>query len=83
MLHNKKRRMKTGLKAVFLAQQITSQLDESVERNLDYVLAVNTLTGYLLLTIEKPNEAYEFLCVAERVATHLGKLKPSGDYPEM
>jgi hypothetical protein len=54
MMHSKKRKFKTGLKAVYAAQTIVSELDETVERNLDYLMAVNTLTGYLLLMIDKP-----------------------------
>ena len=38
-----------------------ADLDESVDRNLDYLVAVNTLTAYLLLTIGKPVEALEFV----------------------
>ena len=34
-------------------------------------MAVNTLTGYLLLTIEKPTEALEFISIAERIAYQL------------
>ena len=61
LLHAKKKKYKTGLKAIYAAQTIVSELDETVERNLDYLMAVNTLTGYLLLTIEKPVEALEFI----------------------
>jgi len=43
-------------------------MDETVERNLDYLMAVNTLTAYLLLQIEKPSEAFEFITIAERIA---------------
>lgn len=34
-------------------------------------MAVNTLTGYMLLTIEKPVEALEFINIAERIAYKL------------
>ena len=71
LLHAKKRKFKTGLKAIYAAQTIVSELDETVERNLDYLMAVNTLTGYLLLMIEKPEEALEFISIAERIAIRL------------
>lgn len=48
-----------------------SELDENVERNLDYLLSVNTLTSYLLLLVKKPVEALEFIKIAERVAMKL------------
>lgn len=60
-----------GLKAVYSAQQIVSELDESVERNLDYLLSVNTLTGYLLISIDKPAEALEFIAIAEKICMRL------------
>jgi len=68
MLFTKKKRPKQGLKSIYHAQTIISVLLESVERNLDYLLAVNTLTGYLLLLADKPKEACEFLGLAEKVA---------------
>lgn len=71
LLHAKKKKYKTGLKAIYAAQTIVSELDETTERNLDYVMAVNTLTGYMLLTIEKPVEALEFITIAERIAHKL------------
>ena len=71
LLHARKKKYKTGLKAIYAAQTIVSELDETTERNLDYVMAVNTLTGYMLLTIEKPVEALEFITIAERIAYKL------------
>ena len=71
LLHAKKKKYKTGLKAIYAAQTIVSELDETVERNLDYLMAVNTLTGYLLLSIDKPIEALEFITIAERIAYKL------------
>ena len=71
LLHAKKKRYKTGLKAIYAAQTIVSELDETVDRNLDYLMAVNTLTGYLLLSIDKPVEALEFITIAERIAYKL------------
>jgi hypothetical protein len=32
-----------------MAQQIVTTLDETVERNLDYIISVNTLTSSLLI----------------------------------
>lgn len=74
LLFTKKKRPKQGLKSVYHAQTIVSVLDESVDRNLDYLLAVNTLTGYLLLLSEKPREACEFLVLAEKVAFQLNEV---------
>lgn len=51
LLHAQKRKYKTGLKAIYAAQTIVSELDETLERNLDYIMAVNTLTAFLLLSI--------------------------------
>ena len=74
LIHAQKRKYKTGLKAIYAAQTIVSELDETVERNLDYVMAVNTLTGFLLLSISKPLEALEFIQIAERIAFKLIEL---------
>ncbi len=70
-MHAKKKKFKAGLKAVYAAQTIVSELDETVERNLDYLMAVNTLTGYLLLMIDKPQEALEFIQIADRISIRL------------
>ena len=71
LIHAKKKKFKTGLKAIYAAQTIVSELDETVERNLDYLMAVNTLTAFLLLSIEKPVEALEFILIAERICMKL------------
>ena len=60
-----------GLKAIYAARTIVLELDETVEHNLDYLMVVNTLTGYLLLSIDKPVEALEFITIAERIAYKL------------
>ena len=78
LVYAKKKKFKTGLKAIYQAQTIVAMLDETIDRNLDYLIAVNTLTGYLLLQIEKPLEAYEFLVLAERVAHQLAKAQIKG-----
>jgi hypothetical protein len=44
-----------------------ADLDDKVDRNLDYLVAVNTLTAYLLLTIGKPGEALEFVNIAQKI----------------
>jgi len=74
LLHAQKKKYKTGLKAIYAAQTIVSELDETVERNLDYIMAVNTLTGFLLLSIQKPHEALEFIMIAERIVYKLVEL---------
>ena len=71
MVHATKRKFKGGLKAIYAAQTIVSELDETVERNLDYLMSINTLTGYLLLCIDKPTESLEFIQIAERIAFKL------------
>ena len=53
-----------------------SELDESVHRNLDYLMSVNTLTSYLLLLVKKPAEAVEFIKIAERIALRLLQNNP-------
>lgn len=37
-------------------------------------MAVNTLTGFLLLSIQKPHEALEFIMIAERIVYKLIEL---------
>jgi len=83
IMHVKKKKLKTGLKANYAAQTIVSELDESVERNLDYLLSVNTLTSYLLLLVKKPVEALEFIKIANRVAMKLldSLLNPNRNTP--
>ena len=66
LVHAQKRKYRLGLKAVHSAQTIVADLDETVERNLDYIMAVNTLTGFLLLCIGRPFEALEFILIAEK-----------------
>ena len=63
-MHSKKSKFKTGLKSNYAAQTIVADLDESVGRNQDYLISVNTLTSYLLLMIGKPQEALEFIKIA-------------------
>lgn len=62
------------MKAIYAAQTIVSELDETMERNLDYIMAVNTLTAFLLLSIQKPVEAMEFILIAERIVYRLIEL---------
>ena len=71
LMHAKKNKVKAGLKANYAAQTIASALDDGVDRNLDYLLSVNTLTSYLLLLIRKPSEALEFIKIAESIALRL------------
>jgi hypothetical protein len=71
VVHSSKKKCKGALKSIYAAQAIVSALDETVERNLDYLMSINTLTGYLLLSIEKPVESLEFIEIAERIAFKL------------
>ena len=50
------------------AQKITSKLDQSSPRNMDYILSVNVMTALILLKINKPKHAMEFLQIADRMA---------------
>jgi hypothetical protein len=47
-------KFKPGLRANYTAHVIASELDETVPRNIDYLIAINTQTAYLLLVINKP-----------------------------
>ena len=81
-IHARKKKFKFGLKAIYAAQTIVSELDETVERNLDYLMAVNTLTAFMLLSIQKPVEALEFILIAERCCMKLiEKNKRKGGSP--
>ena len=71
VIHTQKRRYKTALKSIYAAQTIVSELDETVERNLDYLMALNTLTAYVLLSIDKTSECLEFVQIAERICYYL------------
>ena len=75
LLFTKKRRPKSGLKAAYHAQTIIGTLDETNERDLDYMLAVHTMTGYLLLLSERPKEAFDFLELSERAAQKLSNFR--------
>lgn len=79
MLYSRRKRSRAGLKSVFHAQTIVQSLDETNLRNMDYSLAVNTLTGYLLLQLEKPAEALEFFSMAEKLALHLSSCQAKGE----
>jgi hypothetical protein len=65
VLYAKKDKLKTALKSVYQAQTIVSRLDETIERNLDYVIVVNMLTSYLLLKVNRAAEALEFIELAD------------------
>lgn len=47
----KQGKFKSALKSNYAAQTLVADLDESSLRNLDYLVAINTLTAYLLLMI--------------------------------
>jgi hypothetical protein len=66
VLYAKKDKLKTALKSIYQAQTIVSRLDETIERNLDYVIIVNMLTSYLLLKVNKAAEALEFIELADK-----------------
>ena len=57
-------KFKLGLRANYTAHVLAADLDVSVPRNLDYLIAINTQTAYLLLVIHKPVEALDFILAA-------------------
>jgi hypothetical protein len=71
LMHLQRLRAKTALKSNHTAHKLVSVLDETNERNLDYMLSVNTMTAYLLLHSKKPNDALQFIQLAERLAFRL------------
>jgi hypothetical protein len=71
IMHCKRKRLRAALKINYTAQTIVSELDENEQRSLDYLMAVNTLTSYLLLLVKKPAEALEFIKITERIAMRL------------
>ena len=46
-------------------------------------MSINTLTGYLLLSIEKPVESLEFIEIAERIAFKLIEKTTAHAQPNM
>jgi hypothetical protein len=70
-MYAKKAKVKTALRINYTAQTIVSELNESLQRSLDYLMSVNTLTSYLLLLVNKPNEALEFVRISERIALRM------------
>jgi hypothetical protein len=63
-MDTKLNKFKLGLRANYTAHVIAAVLDENVPRNLDYLIAINTQTAYLLLVINKPSEALDFILAA-------------------
>jgi hypothetical protein len=52
-------------------------LDDNIDRNCDYLIAVNFFTAYLLQTIGRLKESLNFVAVAERMLFKLlSTLKP-------
>lgn len=66
-------KFKLGLRANYTAHVIAAELDEKVPRNLDYLIAINTQTAYLLLVINKPQEALDFILAAQRCCYKLAE----------
>ena len=71
----KKNKDKKALKTLYLSQGIVSELDENVHRHFDYIVSVNCLTAYLLIKVEQPKEAQEFIQIAEKAVQYLLKTK--------
>ena len=62
------KKYKLALKMISQAQKITSKMDQQSPRNVDYILSVNVMTALILLKINKPKHALEFLKIADRMA---------------
>lgn len=72
------------LSCIFSAQRITSSIDRDVPRNLDYILAVNTLTALILTKIGRSDEALEFILAAEKHLAVLIEMNIEGaPHPKM
>lgn len=74
-------KFQNALFCVHQAHAITAEIDQKVPRNLDYILAVNLMTAYLLLKIQKVKQAIEFLEICEEATDKLivsNLLKPCG-----
>lgn len=56
---------------MFAALKVVALLDRDHPRSLDYILAVNTITAFILLRLGKPGEAAEFAQIAEKVLSML------------
>lgn len=54
-----------ALVSLFEMQKMVSGLDETVPRNMDYILAVNTLTTYALIRIRRQDKVISFLEVSQ------------------
>ena len=66
MLLTRKGREQAALRALFPAQKLVSELDESSQRNFDYIVSVNCLTAFVLLRLQQPQDAVEFVGIAEK-----------------
>lgn len=71
MLHIRRGKDKVALKTLYQAQKIVSELSENHIRNFDYIVPINCLTAFILMKIEKPNEALEFISISEKAVTHI------------
>ena len=65
LVYLRRDKYKLALRSLHQAQNIVAVLDETVPRTCDYVVAVNSLTAFVLLKLEKPLEALDFITIAE------------------
>ena len=73
MVYLRRDKEKLALRSLHQAQNIVAALDETVlhfcfetvPRTCDYVVAVNSLTAFVLLKLRKPQEALDFITIAE------------------
>ena len=52
MLLVRKGKEAAALRALFPAQKIVSELDDSSQRHFDYIVSVNCLTAFVLLRLQ-------------------------------
>ena len=65
MVYLRRDKEKLALRSLHQAQNIVAALDETVPRTCDYVVAVNSLTAFVLLKLGKLQEALDFITIAE------------------
>lgn len=67
----KQGKIKHSLHCLAIGHKITTTLhkkNEHYPRNIDYLLAVNTLTSFLLMKMGKINEALKYIYIAEELS---------------
>ena len=73
---------KMAMHCIYAAQKITCELDKDQPRNLDYMLAVNILTAFILIKINKLQEAVQFLEISDKILKQLVDYNIDGALPK-